>query len=99
MKRAARHLERRETAAKGEQCGRAIAILEGLKDALNHEAGGQVAHNLERLYEYMIRRLLSANAANEGKGFGEVAALTAEIRAGWRAIEGVPRPIETNALV
>lgn len=48
-------------AEKGELIGKSIAIIGGLREALDHEVGGDLSANLDRLYEYMIRRLTEAN--------------------------------------
>ncbi len=80
------HMERGEAAAKGEQLGKAIALIDGLRGALNMDAGGDIAGNLEALYEYMNRRLVEANASNETAALDEVAALLAEIRDAWEQV-------------
>lgn len=80
------HMQRGEIAAKGEQMGRAISIVEGLRAALNHEKGGDIAFNLDRLYEYMGRRLLDANASNDPAILDEVYQLMQGIKQGWDEI-------------
>ena len=79
-------LERGETAAKGGELGKAIAIIGGLADGLNLEAGGDIASNLEALYDYMQRRLLEANLQNDPALLDEVMLLMREIKSGWDAI-------------
>ena len=54
-------IERGQLAQKGELIGKAIAIIGGLRDGLNFEQGGEIASNLDALYEYMVSRLLEAN--------------------------------------
>ena len=58
------HLERGEVAAKGEKIGKALAIIEALVLGLDKERGGELAQNLERLYDYASRTLLKANLEN-----------------------------------
>src|SRR5690606_1448396 len=58
------HLERGETAQKGEKIGKALRIIEALVLGLDKERGGEIATNLERLYDYMSRTLLRANLEN-----------------------------------
>ena len=79
-----------EIARKGELIGKVIAILEGLRISLDQERGGAIATNLAALYDYMERRLLEANARNDGEALLEVAALLREISAGWQAIAPLP---------
>ncbi len=45
------HIERGEVIAKGEQIGKAISIIGGLREGLNLESGGELAANLDSLYD------------------------------------------------
>lgn len=80
------HMQRGELAQKGEPLARAVAILAELRRSLNHEAGGEIARNLDALYEYMERRLLEANSKNDPAALDEVSGLLREIKSGWDAI-------------
>jgi flagellar protein FliS len=80
------HMERGEIRSKGEQIGSAISILEGLKASLDHEKGGDLAHNLEDLYIYMERRLIDANRGNDTSLLDEVSDLLKQIKEAWDAI-------------
>jgi len=80
------HIERGEIAAKGERIGKALGIVEGLHMSLDKERGGEIAANLEQLYEYMSRVLLRANFENDVAALDEVASLVREIKAGWESI-------------
>ncbi len=79
-------MERGEIAHKGELLGKAIAIVAGLRDGLNFDAGGEIAANLDRLYGYMIRRLTEANLKNDPAMIEEVSGLLREIKTGWDGI-------------
>ena len=79
-------IQRREVAAKGRELGRAIAIIDALRAALNVEEGGTIAANLEALYDYMNRRLLEGNANDDVRCLEEVVELLSEIRTGWQQI-------------
>ncbi|TRO07465.1 flagellar export chaperone FliS [Ectopseudomonas mendocina] len=79
-------MERGQTALKGELIGKSIAIIAGLRDSLDHQQGGELAGNLDGLYEYMIARLTEANISNEPAMLEEVAGLLRDIKAGWDAI-------------
>lgn len=65
------------------QCMRIVGELRG---SLNMDEGGELARNLSELYEYMLRRLLRANAENSVDHVIEVASLLGEIRSAWIAI-------------
>jgi flagellar secretion chaperone FliS len=79
-------MQQGEVAVKGERIGKAIGIIEGLRAHLDLEKGGDVAANLESLYEYMSRRLTEANLHNDVGALDEVANLLREVKAGWDAI-------------
>lgn len=76
----------RYVAAKGEATTRAIRIIdEGLKAALDARAG-DVARNLDALYDYMTRTLVNANMKNSDALYGEVEKLLGDLRGAWRDI-------------
>ena len=62
---------------------RAVAIIDELRNSLNFEAGGQIAGNLDALYEYMCMRIMQANASNKPEWLDEVGRLLGEIRSAW----------------
>ncbi len=77
---------RKEVAKKGELIGQSIAIVSGLKSSLDKEAGGEIATNLDNLYEYIEHRLLTANLKNDVSILDEVSKLLHEVKAGWQSI-------------
>ena len=81
-------MERDEIAAKGTNISWAISIIDGLRASLNMEKGGELASNLDRLYEYMVRTLVEANLNSDRRKLNEVEALLIEGRLAWKAIEG-----------
>jgi flagellar secretion chaperone FliS len=85
-------MQRNDFAGKGMAIGKAISIVTGLRKALNHAGGGDVAANLELLYDYIERRLAEANRVNDVSMLDEVAHLLGNIKAGWDGI-----PVETIA--
>lgn len=79
-------MEREQTALKGELIGKAIGIIGGLREGLDLRQGGELAANLDNLYQYMVTRLLQASARNEVAPLEEVAHLLREVKSGWDAI-------------
>lgn len=79
-------MERGDHEAKNEKIGRAIDIVCALQESLDHEKGGEVSANLERLYDYMSRRLFDANRLNDVDIVNEVMGLLLEIKSGWEGI-------------
>jgi flagellar secretion chaperone FliS len=84
----ARGLMSRNTsgAEKAQLLHRAVAIIDELRNSLNFKAGGEVANNLDALYEYMCTRLVQANAQNKPEWLDEVSRLLNEIRSAWMAL-------------
>jgi flagellar protein FliS len=82
------HIQRGETARKGEQIGKAIDIIDGLRASLNEAAGGDLARNLDALYDYMERRLLEANLKSDPVLIDEVAGLLHDVKEAWDSIGG-----------
>ena len=79
-------MERNQTALKGELVSKAIAIIGGLRQGLDVKQGGELAANLDSLYEYMTTRLMEANIKNDTAILEEVAGLLREVKTGWDAI-------------
>jgi len=71
-------------AAKGSAISKAISIIDnGLRASLDKDAGGEIAANLDALYDYMSRRLLHANLKNDVTIIDEVHGLLADLRGAW----------------
>jgi len=58
-------------------------ILVELQATLNLDAGGDYARNLDRLYDYYIRRLFEANVKKVVDPVNEVERLLRQLRDGW----------------
>jgi len=76
-------IERNDYAAKGVNIGKAVDIINGLQNSLDMEVGGDIAANLYRLYDYMVRRLMDASIKNDAAIVDEVVSLLKEIKDGW----------------
>lgn len=82
-------MERKEIAQKGAHISWAISIIEGLRASLDKNAGGEIADNLDDLYEYMVRRLARANAENNADILDEVISLLHSVKGAWDEIPQV----------
>jgi flagellar protein FliS len=80
------HMVRGEMGPKGEHLTRAVAIIDGLRVSLDQDKGGEIARNLDSLYDYMIRQLTVANLRNDPRIIDEVVELLGEIREGWESM-------------
>ncbi len=85
---------------KGTAISKAITIISsGLRASLDHKVGGEIAANLDALYEYMCNRLLEANLNNKTELIEEVQRLLNELKGAWEAIDqktiGIEQPTMT----
>lgn len=80
---------------RGAAISKAIAIInDGLSVSVDEEAGGELAHNLKALYEYMSHRLLIANLKQDEESLKEVEGLLRELKSAWDSIG--PEANKTN---
>lgn len=76
-----------DVAAKGQAIGHAVRIIdEGLKAALDLEAGGKLAADLSDLYAYVCLRLIQANLNSDETALDECVSLVKPLREAWHAI-------------
>jgi flagellar protein FliS len=77
---------RRDYEGKSRNISWAVSILTGLRNSLDREQGGEIAANLDDIYDYLCRRLMEANSENAVAALEEVGGLLGEVKAGWDAI-------------
>lgn len=77
------HIARQDMIAKASVMHRVTEIIMELRESLNPAAGGEIAGNLDALYDYMINRLLVANMNNDASIVDEVIKLLKPIRDAW----------------
>lgn len=71
---------------KGKHVSWAISIITGLQASLDAEKGGEIAANLDRLYEYCSHTLVEANSENSIEKLDSVLQVMNQIRDGWMGI-------------
>ncbi|UTW10046.1 flagellar export chaperone FliS [Marinobacterium rhizophilum] len=86
LAKAAGAIERKDIGLRTLQLNKATDIVMNLKGTLNHEAGGELSANLDRLYDYMVRCLYEANRDNDESKVREVRGLLSQIAEGWSQI-------------
>ncbi|WP_237467908.1 flagellar export chaperone FliS [Vibrio stylophorae] len=79
-------MEQGNISMKGERLGKALDIIMSLRACLSMEDGGEVAQNLDALYEFMIHRLTIANANNDPEMIDDVIEILREIKSAWDQI-------------
>lgn len=85
---AKRHMLNGDIAAKSQHISIVTSIIsDGLQSCLDMEAGGEIAANLDALYDYMLQRLIKSHAENDAAILDEVASLLREIKLGWDGIK------------
>ena len=90
-------MEEGKLGPKAEHISWAISIIDGLRISLDKDVGGEIAQNLEDLYDYMVRRLVEANLKNDATIIDEVSDLLKQIKEAWDAIAGTERPPQPSA--
>lgn len=70
---------------KGRNISLAISLIDGLNASLDTRQG-EIAENLAKLYDYMMRRLVEANLHNQESILEEIRDLLFNIEESWDAI-------------
>lgn len=86
LARARAHIEARRFELKAASLDKCVSIINGLSSALDLEAGGEVVHNLARLYDYCADRLYRAGVEMNPAVVEEVQRLLGQIRGGWQGV-------------
>ncbi|RME39514.1 MAG: flagellar export chaperone FliS [Deltaproteobacteria bacterium] len=81
--RAIEGLANQDLVAKAEGISKAMHIITTFSDTLDHQIGGEIAENLDALYNYMVRELSTANLNNDPAPLKNVEMLLRDLRATW----------------
>lgn len=76
-------IERKDIELRTQRLNKATGIVLGLRDALDVEKGGEVASNLDALYDYIIRGIVQANRDDSADKVQELMNLLVEVKMGW----------------
>lgn len=82
-------MENNDIAGKGKYIGKALAIVTELMNTLNHDVGGDISLNLERLYVYMIGEFTAANLNNSASSLENAINVLTILRDGWTEAVGL----------
>ncbi len=82
LKLALKSIEEKDIGGSHYSLIRAQAIIAHLNETLDHKY--KISQNLAALYDFMIQRLLQANAKKDAQMIGEVLGLAEDLRDTWR---------------
>jgi flagellar secretion chaperone FliS len=83
IKEARQAIELRRIKDRHVAVAKASAIIDGLHAALDHERGGEIAAQLDRIYTYISFRLQRINLDDDPAVCDELVARLSELRASW----------------
>ncbi len=78
--------EQREYMQKGKALQNALNIITELKAALDFERGGEIAKNLEAIYNFIIKTLLEADIKGRLESFDHAIQILSELKEAWEKI-------------
>lgn len=76
-------IEAKDVAAAHTGLIRAQEIISELRATLDVDRGGNISHDLARIYDYLLRRLLEANLRKDAEPAREVLTLLRELLPAW----------------
>ena len=98
VKKATLALDKKDIPNKGVFIGKAHDIINELLNTLDFEVGGNIARDLERLYNFTIEQLVKANMTNTREPLLAVEKTLHTLLDGWKvAINQVNKGIGTGA--
>jgi flagellar protein FliS len=88
-------VERRDIPARREAVSRVIAIVSELQSTLDVARGGEIAASLDRLYTFVLDRLMSASFNQDPAPLNEALTVLTTLREGWSGIATAGSPATT----
>ena len=83
---AKKHIRQKDIEGRSKSLNRAISILSELQACLNYKEGGDIAGSLNRLYDYMKRRIFRANVDQSIQPLEEIEGLLEDLRSAWKQL-------------
>jgi flagellar protein FliS len=70
----------------GQSLSKAMGIIGELRASLDHAAGGQIARDLDRLYEYSLDQLSQSNLTRTPTGANNTLQVLRTLKEGWDGV-------------
>jgi flagellar secretion chaperone FliS len=86
LQEAKEQVGRRDIAGRSRSINKCISIISELQSCLNLKQGGEIATSLDRLYDYMKRRIFIANVEQSKEPLEEIEALLENLRSAWHQL-------------
>ncbi|MFE8072036.1 flagellar export chaperone FliS [Marinobacteraceae bacterium S3BR75-40.1] len=96
MHMAKARMQAKDYEGKNRLINKSIEIVAGLRSFLDFEKGGDLAAQLEALYDYIERILFQANVQNDPEKIDEAASLLRNVKEGWDGIREEATPQQTE---
>ncbi len=87
-------LQSGDVAGRAKPVTKALDVLTELLLSLDYDAGGELARNLAKIYDYMQSRIIDAHCTQSDAAFGEVAGLLSTLLESWERIESRREAVE-----
>jgi flagellar secretion chaperone FliS len=86
LQEAREHIECKNIEGRSRSINKCTSIISELQSSLNLKSGGDIAESLNRLYDYMKKRIFTASAQQNTKPLEEVEGLLENLRSAWSAL-------------
>jgi len=86
LQEAREHIKRKNVEGRTRSVNKCVGIISELQSSLNLQNGGDIAASLNRLYDYMKKRIFSANLQQSSEPLQEIESLLGNLRSAWRTL-------------
>lgn len=84
VKKATIAIDKKDFASKGKYIGKAHDIINELSNTLDFEVGGNIARDLEKLYNFITEQFVKANIENDKKPLEGVIGILINLLSAWK---------------
>ena len=100
LKIAKEHHEKNEMDDAYRKIRHAQDIITELLVGLDYERGGDIARNLNRLYNFVLRQLIGINSRRDTAVYGHLVKILSDLKEGWEAMRLMPdrNPVKAGLL-